>query len=133
MMNYQLLIVDDNPMMRTFLTSYLGKRYDVVALSSAEEALDWLFDKNYPDMIIADYDLEGMDGYQLVERIRLSSVTREIPMIIISGKSSSENRIRCLTAGADDYISKPFNPIELEIKVNKFISTKPPRARKLQA
>ena len=67
-MKYRLLVVDDNKMMRHFLVHLFGKKNDVVAVESAEEAISWLNSHDLPDLIIADYNLEGISGFDLLER-----------------------------------------------------------------
>lgn len=120
-MKYSILAIDDNTMMRTFLSHLFGKKYKVVVKESAEDALIWLDKRNYPDLIICDYELEGMDGFALLERLQTSGFYKKIPFIILSGKGKSENRIKCLEAGATDFIVKPFNPVELELRINRLI------------
>eukprot|EP01136_Pigoraptor_vietnamica_P014329 Opistho-1_new@56399 len=71
-----------------------------------------------PDLIIADIEMPMMDGYEFIDQVRSSGFLRHIPLIMLSGKDSSDNRIRCLEAGADDYLIKPFNPRELAARVN---------------
>ena len=120
-MEYSILVIDDNTMMRTFLSHLFGKKYKVVVKESAENALIWLDERNYPDLIICDYELNGINGFDLLERLKTSGFYKNIPFIILSGKGKSENRIKCLEAGAIDFIVKPFNPVELELRINRLI------------
>ena len=119
-----ILIIEDNIMMRKFLSHFFGKSYTVVSKQSAEEALIWLDERNCPDLIISDYQLPGMNGFELLERLQVSGFYQKIPFLILSEKGNSENRIKCLEAGATDFIVKPFNPVELELKVNRIIQDK---------
>ncbi|MEM6845417.1 MAG: response regulator [Bacteroidota bacterium] len=120
-MEYCILVIDDNKMMRTFLSHLLSEEYEVVEKESAEDALIWLDERNYPDLIISDYELHGLNGCDLLERLQASEFYKKIPFIILSGKGKSENRIKCLEAGAKDFIVKPFNPIELKLRISRLI------------
>lgn len=122
-MKKQILIIDDNPMMGGFLTQLFIKNYDVHWCSNAEEALGWLLKKNLPDLIISDFSLTGMTGLEFVKQLKKSGFYRDIPVIMLSGSSKSDHRIQCLKAGAVDFISKPFNPTELELKVQQQTQT----------
>lgn len=123
-MKGQILVIEDNKMMRSFLTHLFGKKNEVIAKSSAEDALIWLNDGHSPEVIISDYQLEGMSGFELLERLQSSGFYKDIPFVMLSGKSKSDNRIKCLEAGAADFIIKPFNPVELELKIHKLLQTK---------
>ena len=127
-MKYQLLVIDDNKMMRQFLVHLFGKKNHVTVTESAEEAIEWLGSHELPDAIIADFNLEGISGFDLLERLKLSSDYQHIPIIILSGNGQSDNRIRCLQAGAADFVVKPFNPLELELKVNRLVDSRLPQA-----
>lgn len=120
-MEYSILVIDDNKMMRTFLSHLLSEEYEVVEKESAEEALVWLDQRNYPDLIISDFELNGLNGCALLEKLQDSEFYKKIPFIILSGKGKSENRIKCLEAGAKDFIVKPFNPVELKLRVSRLI------------
>lgn len=120
-MKYQLLIVDDNKMMRHFLTQLFGKKHDVIVSSSAEEALGQLQANEQSDLVLTDYNLEGMSGFSLLEQIKASPRLSHIPVIVLSGQGQSENRIKCLQAGAADFVNKPFNPLELELKITRLL------------
>lgn len=124
MMKSRVLIIDDNEMMRSFLQHILGNTFDVAIASSGEEALHLLQDKSKStDLILADFDLEGMSGLDLTAYLKSSLFYRQIPVVILSGKGNSSNRISCLKAGATDFITKPFNPIELQVKLSRIIES----------
>lgn len=120
-MEHCILVIEDNIMMRKFLSHFLRKKYNVVVKESAEDALIWLNERNYPDLIISDYELEGISGFDLLERLQISGLYQKIPFLILSGRGKSENRIKCLEAGATDFVVKPFNPVELELKVSRIL------------
>ena len=120
-MKCQLLVVDDNKMMRHFLTQLLGKKHIVITSSSAEEALTQLQTNEQIDLVLTDYNLEGMSGLSLLKRIKASPQLSSIPVVILSGEGQSENRIKCLQANAADFVNKPFNPLELELKISRLL------------
>ena len=107
--------------MRHFLTQLLGRTHAVTTASSAEEALIRLQTNKRIDLVLTDYNLEGMSGFSLLKQIKASSQLSNIPVVILSGEGQSENRIKCLQAGAADFVNKPFNPLELELKINRLL------------
>ena len=120
-MKEQLLFIDDNPMMGGFLSHLFGKKYEVMWCTNAEEGLAWLNDHNIPSLVICDYELTGMSGLDFLKNIKSTGFFKDIPVIMLSGKSSSDNRIECLRAGAEDFILKPFNPTELNVRVENLL------------
>ena len=120
-MKKQILLIDDNPMMGGFLSHMFGKEYNVMWCTTAEEALSWLHKRNVPHLILSDFELTGMSGLDFVHEIKRTGFYKDIPVLMLSGKSNSEDRIKCLKAGAEDFVVKPFNPAELKIKVENLL------------
>lgn len=116
-MKKRIFIVDDNMMMREFLKSYFSKEYDVTSFASAEAALYAIHPTNQPDVLLLDYEMEGLSGFELLKNLKTSGFYKDIPVLFLSGKQKSEIRIECLKEGASDFICKPFNPTELGLKV----------------
>lgn len=107
-MSYKILIADDEPEIRSLLRLYLeNESYEVIEAESGTDAL-CLVDSEKPDLCVLDIMMPGMDGYQVLKHIRQES---NIPVVIISAKSEDSEKILGLDLGADDYISKPFNPL----------------------
>lgn len=117
-MKKKILVVDDEQTMRTLLELFLGTKHEVTAVSNAKEALNWL-DENLPNLIISDIQMPEMDGFQFLENVRLRGYTKHTPIIMLSGKSESKERVKCYKMGAQDYLTKPFNPEELEEIIKK--------------
>jgi len=117
-MKKQILVIDDELMMTTLLEFFLGEKYRVSSVSSGKEALQWL-ENNLPDLIISDIQMSEMDGFELLETIRLGGYTKHTPIIMLSGRSESKERVKCYQLGAQDYLTKPFNPEELNELVKK--------------
>jgi DNA-binding response OmpR family regulator len=117
-----LAIVDDNLMMREFLINYFSKQYHVIAYESGEEMIRNLKQSKNPDAILLDYDLDGMNGHQVLDNIKSSEFHKEVPVLLLSGHKQSDTRISCLKSGAQDFVLKPFNPLELDLKIQKLMS-----------
>jgi len=116
-MKKKLLVVDDEPVIQLILKRYFDDDYTVVAQSNGLDALRWLQNGNQVDAIVADYDMPVMNGPAFIEQLRNSLVHRHVPLIMLSGKDETSNKIQCLRQGADDYMVKPFNPEELELRL----------------
>ncbi len=114
----KVIVVEDDIAIKTLLCSVLEYNFQVTAFENGMEALAWLQQGNVPDIIISDLNTPEINGYDLLVQLKVSSFFSTIPIIILSGEESSETRIKCLEAGADDYIVKPFNPRELEVRIN---------------
>ena len=117
-MKKKILVIDDELTMQTLLDFFLGSKYEVTTVGSAVEALTWL-DNNLPDLIISDIQMEGIDGFEFLKTVRTRGYTKHTPIIMLSGKSESKERVKCYQLGAQDYLTKPFNPEELEEVVKK--------------
>lgn len=114
----KILAIDDELSMRTLLEFFLKETYEIVTIASGEEALQWL-DETIPDLIISDIEMRGMDGFEFLRQVRLRGYTKHTPVIMLSGKSESKERVKCYQLGAQDYLIKPFNPEELNELVKK--------------
>ncbi len=113
-MSYKILIADDEPGIRDMLRLYLeNEQYEVIEAENGAQALRLTADQK-PDLVLLDIMMPGMDGYQTLKHIRKDN---NIPVIIISAKDEDASKILGLDLGADDYISKPFNPLEAIARV----------------
>jgi DNA-binding response OmpR family regulator len=117
-MKNKILVIDDEPSIRLLLENFLSKTYEVVVKSDGMEALTWL-EGNLPDLIICDIQMKNLDGYQFLEQLRYRGFTKHTPVIMLSGVESSKERIKCYQLGAQDFLSKPFNPEELSELIRK--------------
>jgi DNA-binding NarL/FixJ family response regulator len=115
--NKKLLLIDDDPNLILLVKDYLEFRgYEVMASGNGREALD-ILNLNLPDMIICDVMMPEMDGYAFVDKIRQDSRTSWIPIMFLSAKGQSQDKIKGLTTGVDIYMIKPFEPEELVAQV----------------
>lgn len=120
----EVLVIDDQPIMLKLLEQILKDRYDVVALQNGKEALEWMYSGNIPDLVVADLNMPEIDGFEYIQRIRESGFFYDVPLIVLSGEESSNERIKCLKLGANDYLIKPFNPEELRLRIDNLIRLK---------
>lgn len=117
-MKKTILVVDDEVSICMILENFLSKNYNVVSINDGLNALLYL-DENIPDLIISDIQMPNMDGYEFLTHLRQRGFTKNTPVIMLSGKSESKERIKCYKLGAQDYLTKPFNPEELDELVKK--------------
>ncbi len=119
-----ILAVDDNADNRELLTRYLERSgHEVVIASSGMEALARLADRHV-DVVLLDLIMPGMDGSQVLKRLKESAELRSIPVIVISGRQDMDGIIECIEAGADDYLFKPFNPVLLQARIKAGLERK---------
>ncbi len=113
-MNKKILVVDDDKELVDFLKDYLEKDgYSVTGSYDGKEALQ-LFRKREFDLVVLDLMLPEMDGYKVCKRMRRDS---DVPIVMLTAKTADEEKIKGLDLGADDYVTKPFNPGELLARI----------------
>jgi DNA-binding NarL/FixJ family response regulator len=113
----KILLVDDDKTLQAVLTRYLEKRgYSVDVVTSGIQGLK-LFTQDPPDLIVSDIMMPGMDGLEFCRRVRATRPGELVPFIFLTAKKDLEDRIQGHTIGADDYITKPFEPLELLAKI----------------
>ena len=117
-MKKKILVVDDEISICLLLENFLSQDYDVVSLNNGSDALEWL-EGNLPDLIISDIQMPKMDGYEFLTNVRKRGFTKHTPVLMLSARAESKERIKCYKLGAQDYLTKPFNPEELEELVKK--------------
>lgn len=117
-MDYTILIADDEPEIRDLLKLYLEKDgYKILEAGNGREALS-VFRQHDVDLAVIDIMMPHMDGFSLVKELRSIS---NVPVIILSSKSSDADKILGLELGADDYLTKPFNPLEAAARIRSNI------------
>ena len=117
-MDYTILIADDEKEIRELLRLYLeNEKYQVVEAEDGQQALD-ILRRQHVDLCILDIMMPKVDGYHVLKELRTQS---NIPVLILSAKDADSEKILGLNLGADDYIAKPFNPLEAVARVNSNI------------
>ncbi|MGN1154993.1 MAG: response regulator transcription factor [Agathobacter sp.] len=117
-MEYTILIADDEKEIRELLRLYLeNEKYQVVEAEDGQQALD-ILRRQKVDLCILDIMMPKVDGYRVLKELRTQS---NIPVLILSAKDADSEKILGLNLGADDYIAKPFNPLEAVARVNSNI------------
>lgn len=123
-MRKRILVIDDEMSIRVLLENFLSKTYDVVTKNDGLEGIKWMEEGNIPDLIVADIQMPNLDGYNFIKNVRASGFFKEVPLIMLSGIESSQEKVKCLKLGANDYLVKPFNPDELSIRIELLLSRK---------
>jgi DNA-binding response OmpR family regulator len=121
----KILVVDDKHTLSDLLAQFLGQKHKVTTKKNGLEALEWLQQGDIPDLIISDLEMPILDGYGLISKVRASGYFSDIPIIVLSCRDSSADRIKCLKLGANDYMVKPFNPEELAIRIDNILEQNP--------
>lgn len=116
----KLLIVEDNVELRVFLTDQLRNDYYVFQASDGAEGCKIAF-AEIPDIILSDVMMPRMDGVKLCQTLKADIRTSHVPLILLTAKSGEESKLEGLTAGADDYITKPFNLDILKVKIRNIV------------
>ncbi|MDR3000750.1 MAG: diguanylate cyclase [Fibromonadaceae bacterium] len=117
---HSVLIVDDEGSNIMALTHILGSEYVIYAASNGTQAIKAV-GKHLPDVILLDIIMPDMDGYDVISELKISDVTRNIPVIFITGLSNVGDEEKGLALGAADYIAKPFSPAIVKLRVKNQI------------
>lgn len=128
----RVLIVDDVEMNRDVLARRLSRAgHSCELAASGEEALRLLEQKSF-DIILLDLVMPGFDGYQVLQELKASDRYRHIPVIMLSALDQTDNAVRCIEMGADDFLPKPFNPTLLRARLGSSLDKKRFRDREHQ-
>lgn len=116
-----ILVVEDDPTLGEMLSAYFGEQgYLAEVLTSGEDALRWL-KANTPDVILLDIHLPGIDGFELCRRLRKDSPNQYTPVIFLTERHTQSDRLAGLELGAVDYMTKPFDVQELDLRVRNTV------------
>ena len=117
-----LLLVDDDPTLLSVLSRRMAREgYEVVSAESGPRALQ-LLEQRWPNLLIIDLMMPGMDGFELCARVKRIA---DLPIIVLSAVDASEAKVRALEDYAEDYVTKPFDPDELVARVQRVLQRAP--------
>jgi two-component system alkaline phosphatase synthesis response regulator PhoP len=112
----RLLVLDDEPHIANLVKMSLKHKFDVEDAYSGEEAYEkikvWR-----PDVILLDIMMPGVDGFTVCKTLKENPETEDIPIIILSARTQMMDKFKAIDLGADDYVTKPFDPLELENRI----------------
>jgi signal transduction histidine kinase/DNA-binding response OmpR family regulator/ligand-binding sensor domain-containing protein len=118
-----VLLVEDHPEVRRFIRSHLGPGYRVTEASNGREALAAAV-AEIPDLVISDVMMPEMDGFELCRALKTDEKTSHIPVILLTARAAEESRIEGFQTGADEYLVKPFSPVELQVRVKNLVASR---------
>lgn len=116
----EILIVEDDDEIRSFLDEFLSPRFKIYKASNGLEGLTMALE-HIPDIIITDVIMPKMDGYQMTKQLKENLKTNHIPIIMLTANAENEHRIEGIKAGADSFIPKPFNWEHLMLRIEKLV------------
>jgi DNA-binding NarL/FixJ family response regulator len=116
----QLLIIDDQPEGLDLILNSFG--YSTTVASNSDSAFDVLFNQNKAfDLLLVDLMIPGVSGAKIIQKIRENDNTKTVPIIMVTAFHSQENQVSCLNIGADDYIRKPFEILNLIARIESLL------------
>lgn len=115
-----VLIVEDNEDIRLHIADLLSDRYNILQAENGKEGLK-LANEEFPELVISDIMMHGMSGVELCEQLKTNQATSHIPVVLLTAKVNMDSKIQGLETGADDYMTKPFNHLELLTRVKNLI------------
>lgn len=118
--SHKILVVEDNFDLRKYIADELNKSYQVMEAENGKVGLEKTIEE-LPDIIISDVMMPEMDGLELCKQVKTNLLTNHIPVILLTAKTSIDQRIEGIEVGADSYIPKPFHPDHLHVRIRKLI------------
>ncbi len=115
-----ILVIDDNPEVLKLMKMLLADEFDLELTTSAEMGLALLKEKG-PDLVLCDVMMPGMDGHAFSRAVKLDETLKHIPIILVTARTGAEMLAQGIQAGADDYISKPFDSVELKARIRALL------------
>lgn len=121
----RIMIVEDNLELQEFIQQLLAKDYQTLVFKDGQEALDYLQEQGQGklpvDLILSDIAMPRLDGYDLLEAVKGDSRLHRIPMVMLTARNRENHKLRALRMGVDDYLTKPFSPLELQARLKNLL------------
>ena len=117
MFKKKVLVIDDEESIRFIIENTLKQEFEVASFSNGRDGIDYLVSGNVPDFIICDLVMPEITGFEFLEQIKTSGFFNDIPVMILSGREESKDKIKCFELGAEDYVVKPFDPNEIIARI----------------
>ena len=125
----KVLVVDDDPQVLKLLrVNFELEGFDVLSATNGEEALE-MVGKDTPDVVVCDVMMPGIDGLEVVRRLRAQPDTAALPLVVVSAKAQRADIRAGLKLGADEYVTKPFDPAELIATVQRLLDERSKRGK----
>lgn len=122
--NRTCVLADDDGLLLSYLAAVFRTRgYDVVTATTGEAALR-LVRERLPAFVVLDVGMPDLDGYQVLWAIRQASTTRDVPVIMLTGRKGDANMLKAFDRGADDYVTKPVLPADLLGRIDRVLDSK---------
>lgn len=125
---YKILIVEDHPDMQRYINSLIESNYNTLLAANGKQALK-ILEQESIDLIISDIMMPEMDGYSLLSHLKNSDAYRSIPVIMLTALGNEAHKLQALTIGVDDYLTKPFSPQELLVRIHNLLERHAARLR----
>lgn len=118
-----ILVVEDNPDLQAYIGIILGEAYRLIMAENGQAAWEMLTGEAAlrPNLILSDLMMPIMDGYQLLEKLKSDDNTRHIPVIMLTARADASDRLKALRIGVDDYLNKPFDEEELQVRIHNLL------------
>ncbi len=122
-----ILLVEDEPAIQELIAFNLGQAGHHVLRADSAEAAAALVKSALPDLVLLDWMLPGASGVEFAKKLRAEERTRDVPIIMLTARSDEQDKITGLEVGADDYITKPFSPRELQARIKAVLRRRAPQ------
>lgn len=123
-MKTEILIIEDDEPLCWLMERILKDDFNVTITNNGLAAMAWLLKGNLPSVILCDYDVPKINGLDFLQNLRLSGAYKDIAVIMVSGMIDPTVQRKCLAAGANGFIEKPFDPAQLKDTLNEIIAAK---------